>query len=270
MPRQWIVSVVIALALSGCGGQYILTVPDQVANPGGQVVAVARLQRNDFFVLAPPIQDAAIRFFFTDGPDRGAYTDRLGYAGVSLPAPAQPGQYVLNATHLDREGDQAATAVPAYIWDAKAPAAAVDLAALPDHAGTQQEAAKASLAALKARSNIIYLTDEKPLRHAEIHRRLADQGYPDGPVLLWQREFWHVTYASGWIPVVKIETRLVSQLGVLRQTLPKLAAGITRSPAACKTFLAAGMRCLVLGHVDSQDPKVVQDNTWQTVEKAVP
>ena len=51
----------VPFALVGCGnsmGDYVLTVPDMVAPAGGEGVAVVRLQRNDFLVMAPPVKDA--------------------------------------------------------------------------------------------------------------------------------------------------------------------------------------------------------------------
>ena len=45
--------------LGGCGGQYILTVPDQLAAEGGDAVAVVRLQRSEFYLWAPPSPEAA-------------------------------------------------------------------------------------------------------------------------------------------------------------------------------------------------------------------
>ncbi len=271
MPTRMIVSLTLCLALTGCGGQYILTVPDQVANPGGQAVAVARLQRNDFFVLAPPIQDAAIRFRIDGQIERAAYTDRLGYAGASVSVPGQEGLYTLEVHHMDREGDQAHATAATYVWKAQTPAVAVDLDALDLNSPSATEAARQALQKLAARpAHVIYLTDRRINRHPAIHQRLAGLGLPDGPVLLWQREFWHVTYLRGWIPTVKIETRLVSQLSGLKQTLPRLQAGIAASDAACRAFLAADLKCITLAPTSIQDPKVTRADNWDAAAQAIP
>ena len=44
MPRP-LPLLLAALLTQGCGGYYVLTVPDQVGPAGGDAVAVARLQR---------------------------------------------------------------------------------------------------------------------------------------------------------------------------------------------------------------------------------
>ena len=276
MPSRLIVSLMLSLALAGCGGQYILTVPDQVAQTGGQTVVVARLQRNDFFVLAPPIEGAALRLRVHEQGERAAYTDRLGYAGAAVPVPAQEGLYTLRIDHMDSEGDEAAATAPVYVWNAQTPVAAVDLDALDTDSAQPGEAARAALQKLAARPvRIVYLTHRRINRHAEIHRRLAELNLPDGPVLLWQREFWHISYVPGLIPgikipTVKIETRLVSQLSGLKQTLPKLQAGIAGSDAACRAFLAAGLKCITLVPTRLDDPKVARADSWDAAVQAVP
>ncbi len=271
MLTRLIALLTLSLALAGCGGQFILTVPDQVAPAGGQAVVVVRLQRNDFFVLAPPIEGAAIRFRVEGQDDRAAYTDRLGYAGASVPVGDQVGVHPLSVDHLDREGDQAHARVSAYVWNAQAPAVAVDLDALDLDASQPSDAARQALQKLAARpANILYLTDRRISRHAEIHRRLAQHNLPDGPVLLWQRESWHVSYVRGWIPVVKVETRLVSQLAGLRETLPRLQLGIAASNPACRAFLAAGLKCVTLAPSRIQDPNLTQAPSWDAAVQAVP
>ncbi len=271
MLSRLIVLLTLSLALAGCGGQFILTVPDQVAPARGQAVVVVRLQRNDFFVLAPPIEGAAIRFRVEDQDDRAAYTDRLGYAGASVPVGDQVGVYPLHVDHLDREGDQAHATASAYVWNAQTPAVAVDLHALGLDGSQPSDAACQALQKLAARpANILYLTDRRITRHAEIHRRLAEHNLPDGPVLLWQRESWHISYVRGWIPTVKIETRLVSQLAGLKDTLPKLQVGIAASDAACRAFLAAGLKCVTVAPSRIQDPKLTQAPSWEAALQAVP
>lgn len=276
MPKRLIASLALSLALTGCGGQYILTVPDQVAAAGGQSVAVARLQRNDFFVLAPPIEGAALRFRVEEQGERAAYTDRLGYAGAAVPVPAQEGLYTLRVDHMDREGDEAHATAPVYVWNAQTPVVAVDLDALRLDAARPAEAAAQALRKLAARPvRILYLTDRRINRHARIHRRLAELNLPDGPVLLWQREFWHIVYVASLIPsvkipTVKIETRLVSQLAGLRQTLPKLQAGIAGSNTACRAFLAADLKCITLVPTRLDDPRVTRAESWDAAVQAVP
>ena len=82
MRARALMAVLSAALGGGCGGQYILTVPDQVAPAGGQAATVARLQRSEFGSFAPPVKKAALRFQADGGPLRGAYTDSQGYAAA--------------------------------------------------------------------------------------------------------------------------------------------------------------------------------------------
>ena len=63
------------------------TLVDQVAAAGKEAPVVVRLRRNDFFVLNLPMSKQPMRFRIDKGPERVAYTDKQGYAGVSLPVP---------------------------------------------------------------------------------------------------------------------------------------------------------------------------------------
>ena len=67
MRKAGLISLLWMLSwFSGCGGYYILTVPDQLGRASGSVVPVGRLQRNDFFFLAFGCEAAAIRFQIVD------------------------------------------------------------------------------------------------------------------------------------------------------------------------------------------------------------
>ena len=62
----------------GCGGDYILTVPDMVAPAGGEGMAVVRLQRTDFMFVPMAVKEALIQLQVGDEPRRGAYSDKAG------------------------------------------------------------------------------------------------------------------------------------------------------------------------------------------------
>ena len=100
--RQTLTATCLALLCAGCGGQYLLTVSDQVAPAGGEAAVVVRLQRSEFYMVYVAVKDAAIRLQVGRGKDRGAYTDALGYAGTTLPAPETVGRYMLSVRHLDK------------------------------------------------------------------------------------------------------------------------------------------------------------------------
>jgi len=253
----------------GCGGQYILTVPDQLAPPGGEAVAVVRLQRNDFFVLSLAVERAAMLFKIDGGPQRGAYTDKIGYAGASVPVPDAIGRYDLHVAHLDREGDEVRATAPVYVWDADKPIIAADLDSLP-LVGPPAQEARAALTKLAYGANVLYMTRKGVDKHASLHEYLAGAGYPDGPVLLWQRERWHIVREGRYkLPRVVVESRLVGQLSQLRVMFPKLTTGVCDSKLAAKAFLDAGLQCVVVGtaKIDGPDAesRITRYPSWADV-----
>jgi len=253
-----------AAACGGCGGHYILTVPDQVASAGGETAAVVRLQRNDFFVLSPPVKAAAMRFRVADGPLRGAYTGKLGYAGATVVVPKEPGRYVLNVAHLDIYGDEVIREAPTYVWAPDRAVVAIDLDSLPGlWLGSSKEAARA-LRRLAEQASLVYLTRRSTRRHADTHRDISRAGYPDGPILLWRRQRWHIVRDGRLrLPRVVVESRLVSQLDELRKVFANLTTGVSRSRLAAKAFAEAGLDCVVVGSARLTVPtKVTYRANW--------
>jgi len=279
-----------ALALTaGCGGQYITTLPDQVAAAGGDITVVARLQRNDFFVLDLPMQGAHLRFKIADGLERVASTDKLGYAGVRLALPEAPGRYELTVKHQDIDGDEAAVAVAAYVWDPDKPVIAVDMDPLPRRrsqlspkrtewwAGLAKytvdmlprpvpadaASAREALARLAKQGNILYLTRRSAASRLQCHDELAEHGYPDGPVLMWRRQRWHIVPGRYRIPRVVVESRLVSQIAELKKMFPKMSVGLSTSSLAAKAFVDAGMTAAVVGNAGVKGDKIVPVASWK-------
>jgi len=101
----------LLVLVGGCGGEYILTVPDQLSAAGGDITVVARLQRNDFFVVNLAAEKAYLRFQIGDGLERSASTDELGYSGVRLAMPEKPGRYDMAIRYQDDDGDESAKTV---------------------------------------------------------------------------------------------------------------------------------------------------------------
>ncbi len=254
------------LTSGGCGssmGDYILTVPDMIAPAGGEGVAVMRLQRNDFLVMAPPVKQALIGLQVADKLQRGAYTDELGYAGTTLSVPARPGRYELKVAHSDRWGDEVAATAQAYVWDANTPAVAVDLDCLPGLSlGFSRQSSLALDRAAKG-ANILYLTRRRASGHAKLHKRLVGAGYPDGPILEWQRQYWHIVRKGKYnMPRVIVENRLVSQLPDLRRMLPGLTMGICEDSLAAKAFAESGVRVVVIGNARVAAKDVIRRASW--------
>lgn len=302
----------LALPLvGGCGGYYILSVPDQVAPAGAEAPVVVRLQRNDFLVLAFPAKGAAMRFRLGDGPQRGAYTDDLGYAGVTVKAPDRPGRVELSVDHMDFDGDEIGGKGCLYVWDPGRPIVAVDADCLPmplpvkvnpsramgsawektaiflhlkrpatqpaeprrvpaEKAGAHgavREAVEA-LERIAASAHVLYLTRRRLMEHADLHEDLAKLGYPDGPVLLWKRQGWHIVREGKYgLPKVVVEGRLVHMLPELRKAFSGLTMGICDSPLSARAFTDAGLRCTVVGGLlPGGGPNVKRVSRWSQVE----
>ena len=276
---------------AGCGGHYTVVVPDQVVPAGGSVTVVARLLRNDFFVLDLPAKKAPVRFRLAGGIERAAFTDDLGYAAVQLSAPAEPGLYSVSIDLQDTECDEASGAASTWVWDPKKPVIAVDLDCLPrrrpEHPTRRSAvvaamarytvdllprpvpksaaAARFALARMAKKANILYLTRRSMVHHEQVRQGLKTHGYPDGPVLLWRRQRWHIV--PGWyrIPRIVVESRLVSQLGRLRQDFTNLALGVCDSALAAKAFVEAGMTVLMVGGAAVDGEKIQRFADWKAL-----
>lgn len=281
--------LLLLAAAGGCGGEYILTVPDKVSAVGGDVKVVARLQRNDFFFLNLASVKAYLRFQIGDGIERSASTDKLGYAGVPLPAPVKPGRYDLAVRYQDDDGDEITKIVGAYIWDPARPVIAVDMDPLPRRRAKVTEgrkgwwthlarytidlmpraepgdgpSARAALAKLAEKANIIYLTRRTVANHLQCRSELSEHGYPDGPVLMWRRQRWHLVPGRFKIPKLVVETRLVNELDELRKTFSNMWVGISQSSLAGKAFVEAGMTAVMIGGERLEGDKVMRIKTWK-------
>ncbi len=261
----WLLPLVLCpLAGGGCGGQYIMTVPDQLARAGGETTTVVRLQRNDFFVLAPPVKEAAMRFRIAGGLERGAYTDKLGYAATTVPAPERPGRYTMTVSHMDDYGDEAVTEGQVYVWDPNRPVIAVDMDCLPGmRLGSSKEAARA-LRRLVVGADLLYLTRRSAGRHAKAHETLTKAGYPRGPILAWRRQRWHIVRDGRFkLPRIVVESRLVSQLPEVRRMFPKLSTGVCDSALAARAYAAAGMKVVMVGTAPADiNAAIRRRNSW--------
>ena len=253
----------LLLVAGGCSGNYILTVPDQLAPAGGEATAVIRVQRNEFAGYPKAVKDSAIRFQVDGNELRAAYTDKKGYAGAAVPVGNKLGKFYLHVQHLDRTGVDAEAWAPCYVWDPQEYLVAVDLDGLPTGASAKDAAAAVSRVAKSA--HVVYFTHEDVDEHGELRRRLEQSGYPDGPVLKWQQEGWHVARTKLNVPYLVIEPRLVSTLSPLRKQFPNFTAGICTRPLAAKAFAQAGLKVTVVGNAKA-DPSAAHLNNWSRVE----
>jgi hypothetical protein len=249
MRNLWTMLLGMAV-LAGCGGEHTLTVPDAVTPSGDDAPVVLRLQRNDFFVLDLPVEQAPMRLRVGDGIERGAYTDKLGYAGTTVPVPREPGVYTVQVDHQNSEyGDEVHGTGRVYVWQKDRPIVAVDLDCVP----MGEAAVAGGLSKLSRQANIVYFTRERVARHEQLHQQLKNGGFPDGPILLWKRQKWHIERGKWGIPTIEVETRLVSELDEIRNTFPLLRTGVAGCPLSARTFREAAMRTVVVGDVSAPE-----------------
>jgi len=242
---MWCLAVV-SLSAGGCSGQHAFTVPDQVATVGGETATVVRLTRQEFASLYLPVREALVRFQAESGPQRGAFTDKQGYAFAAVPVGSTTGMFYMHLAYTSNlRGDEYDTYVPTYVWDPQCSVTAIELDALPlnQMAGPSQDA----MAKLAGGSYIIYFTPEAVSKHEELHRRLKQAGYPDGPIFQWQREAWRVEKdPKTGIPHLVMAGKMVSTLEYLRVQFPHLQAGVASTRLGRGTFEDAGMKVLTL------------------------
>jgi hypothetical protein len=248
----------------GCSGYYVLTAPDAVGPAGGEATVIARLQRRELPMYWPGVKDAPLRFQVGDGIERSAYTDEEGYAGVPLAAPKDPRAYPMVVRLQDREGDEMAAEATFYSLAPDRPVAAVDLDSLPDRGAADASAACSAVRRAAREMNVLYMTRAAISGHRERHQWLASQGYPDGPILPWQHEWWRIERDPKFnVPKVVFERRLVSQLGQLRATFRLIRAGICRSDLAARSFRDASLPVVFIGAKVDQDIKnVTLRSSW--------
>lgn len=266
--RKLLSLLAVVLLCNGCGGYYIMTVPDQVTSAGGQAVPVARLQRNDFFVLAMEQPDAPLMFRVDGEGLKSCHTDELGYGAVQMDAPAEPGNYTLSVTLSDMVGEEVHKEVPLFVWDPDRPVVAVDLSAVPGEGWPASADAASALRRLAEQANIIYFTRTSRETQQAVHERFKRENFPAGPVLLWQRERWHIVRDGRFnIPRVVVEDRLVSQLPVLQGEFPNMTLGICDNQDAAQAFVDAGMRALVIGRGNLVGSNLLNRESWSDLAR---
>ena len=286
-------ALLLIVFLAGCGGDYKLTVPDQLAPMGKNVVVVARLQRNDFWIVNLSMEEMALRFRLADGQECSAHTDKHGYAAAQLAAPNRSDTYQVTVSLQDTDGEEVQTTAPAYVWAADSVVVAVDLDSLAVRKPGSQpwnlpkwlrwgkqnpaerehvkqavdmeviSAAKA-ISQIAAGGHVLYLTRNSSASYDECRQLLKTNGYPDGPVLRWYRERWHTERGSiKYVPKIVVESRMVSQLPAICKNFPKLKNGICMSALAARAFAEVGMTPIVIGSDAIGMSKVVRRSSWQ-------
>lgn len=259
---MWVV-LGLSVGLAGCGGQYVVSAPDQVGAAGSEAPVVIRLQRNDFFVLDMAWKEAPIRFHISRGGQRVAYTDDDGYAGTLVPTPVKPGHYAVTIEYQDLDGEEIFAQAPVYVWDPAETVVVVEYEALPmDVLDLEAAEAAEALQAVAKGARIVYLTRYDVDEHQYAHQQLAAGGYPAGPVLRWTRERYPVKKRKYGITHWRMAPMLVSQLDALKQTFPKLSIGIASTGLAAETFAGIGLKTYMVGWEDAPTSEDIVVTSW--------
>ena len=273
MIHAWraIAVVSLAIGLSGCGGHYILSAPDQVASAGQEAPIVVRLQRNDFFVMDMAWEDAPIRFRIDHGPQRAAYTDEEGYAGTLVPAPSQPGRHVLSIDYKDLDGQDIFGQAAVYVFDPALPMVAVDFESLKlDDWWQNDSASAAALRKIAEVANIVYLTRLDVDEHRRAFELLQVTDCPMGPLLRWDRKRYKVVTGRFGMPKLEFGAYLISQLDALMDSFPNLSVGVTDSSLSARAFAEAGLRTYMVDAYDLPEGFDVIPTTWAELASRPP
>lgn len=244
--------------LGGCGGEFQLMAPDQLAAAGSRSDTVLRLMRNEFGGLMLPLKEAPLQVRVGEGPLVSARTDPKGYAAMSVPVGEQPGLFHLKVYLLDNKGREFTRYVPVYIMDPKMAVVAVDFDAVrdPKNIGVVREA----LERIASNAYIVYFTDESVARHGMLHVHLRQARLPDGAIVGWEQQAWHIS-GEGIHRRLVIEDRMVSPLAYLRAKFPQMRWGLAGSPVAARAFLESGMKAYMVA--GDPPPKGALSRPWK-------
>jgi len=242
-----VLSVLTMAVLGGCGGQFIISAPDQVAPVGGTSAAVVRVRRTELAFLPLAVSGAALRLQIADAAPRGARSDKHGYAAALVPVPKQEGTYALTIRHQNTDGEEASASVPAYVWGSNARIIALDMDCLPE-GGKEGQDAKLALSRLAGGAKLLYLTAKTDLNTDRLHQSLKARELPDGPILSW-----HLAGRFG---------KEITPLPRLKKAFPGLDTGVCGSPAGAGAFTQAGMKCILVGKAGTGSEKAAVRNSW--------
>jgi len=193
------------LGLGGCGGEFILSVPDTVTAMGQDAPVVVRLQQQEFWKLTPALKDALLQMWVLPDRKRAAYTGKAGYAATTVPTPEAAGRYTLTVCHQDHRGDEISRTGSVFVLDDRRAVLAVDWEAI-----DSDEGARAAVEPLRrlqqAGIQIVYLSAERTRRPGEAHQWLAEHNLPDGAVISWGwRRNWYrkAVQVTGAMPIAR-------------------------------------------------------------------
>ena len=183
MPRTSTTVLLVAM-LAGCGGRYVVSVPDAVTT-GGSARVVTQLRRYEVWPITFPVEQAAVVVNVADEPHRAAHTDSDGIATFMVPAPTPVGSYRIHFRHQDARGDEASATGRCYVMDPQRLTVAVDIAAVErDYEVPLHQLRSAGV-------QIVYVDDEVAGQTEPLRWWIVGNGLPDGPMLAWRwRRDW--------------------------------------------------------------------------------
>ena len=231
-----ILMLVLAVGLGGCGGEFILSVPDTVTTVGQNAPVVVRLQQQEFWRLARPMEDALMQVWALPKQKRAAYTSKQGYASAAVPVAERLGPHTLTVCHQDDRGNEVCRNGTIFVLDDRLAVLAIGWEAIED----EQDARAAAEPLRRLQQGgiqIVYLATHLAARPGEAHRWLSRHNLPDGPVLSWGwRRNWYFK-----------AVQVTGSLPIARRMLPGMMIAAGREDDLLRAAEQAGMVAIHVG-----------------------
>ncbi len=241
--NKLIVVAALAAFVAGCGGEYMLTVPDTVTVAGGDAPVVVRLQQKEFWRHTPAQADAVVRLWVLPEQKRAAYTDEYGYAASAVAVPAQPGRYAVTVCHKTPRGVDVRQLGACYVLKPRRLVVVVDFSAI-DTPATARAAAEALDMLGQAGVQVAYASTAMAPRPEKAHQWLTWLGLPDGPVLGWSwRKDWR-----------RRPVEVTGSMRGVRDYVPAMAVAVGYDEEFCRAAEHLNMAAVRLGGAGGPTP----------------
>ncbi len=249
-----------------------LTVYDVVAAPGGGTVTFsAKLEKVRLVLANPDLKGREISFFLDGKPAGAAVSAGEGISTVSVPAPA-PGPHEIRATLGNGRAFGILLVAPkgarAFVTDIdhtisdfpepKVPFASIEeMPPLPN--------ASSVLMRLSKQHVIVYLTARDDAILQKTKAWLRFHGFPWGPVLGRDLQFWDLFKKGQGAPSHKQRA-----LQALRQALPDIRFGAGDLAGDMNAYLANGISPFLIAPEGTKVPEGAQRASgWREIEEAL-
>ncbi|MBN2446484.1 MAG: hypothetical protein JXO22_07160, partial [Phycisphaerae bacterium] len=234
------VTLVTLMSLAGCATPS-LTVHDAIVGRSGRVLLVAYVSRESIAGLQKGLANLEINFSIAGQPVGTATTNSHGRAMLEC-TPSDLTTHDFTA-RTDRSDAALSCTGQLFVWDSDQSAIVVDIDKTlcdTDHDHLYLKAsddsppivgAAEALTALASDYYIAYLTARPHFLFDKTRQWLADNGFPDGPLLM----------AQGWKSTIRYERYKRRELLRLREFATNLLIGIGDRESDAEAYVANGM-----------------------------